>query len=463
MNIININNNFIEGALKAIELFKVVFDVNKNIIITSKNKIHINNTELLLQERNFNNKEFNFGFNFVLQNIDIFREKLCINPIFYLILLEQVFLLYRKEDKKELQKLLNNLEILKKFLIDYRNNSKLKDAKPNLEELFFIEKDFLKDDFLYDVSKQSYSLKFVEIKEEKFNIIEENNYYNLRCKKYGNGNIFKNKEVIIWFSKIKKDELNNFIDYILLNKKEVIIFYNQAEKDVQLKIEELSNYSNSFVFFHYPGLKFYDIMKDINILSGKTNNDIFYDSSFSNFYDYIPGKLKEVKFENGIAKIKSYKKYEDYEKYISYLKNYNHLERLLMMKGNGIIIKCKEDILEECRNIVSLSRSIYNNGVFYSEIYTLQLFLYYLKNNFTNNEKNVIIYLLLESLKNILNFYNTKAFNMLKNKIDSNDLSLFFNPISNNFQIEKIFTAYEIYEISFDLLISNLKVLLSFK
>lgn len=464
MNIININNDFISGALKAIELFKVVFDVNKNVIITSEEKIHINNTELLLQERNFNNKEFNFGFNFVLKNIEEYRNTLCINPIFYLLLLEQIFLLFLKYDKKQLNNLLKDFEDLRKFLNDYKENSSLKNARPNFEELKIIENHFLKNDFLLNVAKEAYTLKSIEIKEEKFNIIEEDNYYTLKCSKYGKGNIFYNKEVYIWFSKITKKELNNFFDFVILNKKNVVVFYNEADKETQKEIEKISSYSNYLLFIHYPGLNFYDIMKDINILSGKTNKDIYYDNSFGSIFNYIPGKLKELKFEAGKLKIKSFKKYEQYEKYLDYLRNYNHLERFLMMKCDGIIIKCKENILEECRAIVSLSRSIYNSGVFYSEIFGFQLFLYYLKNNFTKNKKYDIIDLLVKSLKEFFLLYNDKnGYNCIINKIKDNDLRLTYNLNDKKMKKEKQFISFEMYDLSFKQLISNIKILASLK
>lgn len=447
-NVIKPNINFVNGALKAIELFKVVFDVNKNVVITTNNKIHINNTELLLQERNFNDKEFTFGFNFVLKTVYEYREKLCINPIFYLLLLEQFLKIYLKKSKKELNEYCGNVVLLQKFLFNYKENSSLKNAKPTLEELYGLEKEFLKNDFLMKVAKESYDLKSIEILEEKFNLIEEDRYYTLKCRKYGNGNIFYDKEVYIWFSKITKKEFDDFFDFVLLNKKNVVVFFNEVDNRVKERLENISKYTSNILFIHYPGLKFFDVMKDINILSGKTNVDTFYDSSFGSIYNYIPGKLKELRFEDGKLKIKSYKNFKDYEKYTKYLQNYNHLDRFLMMKQNGIIIKCKEDILEECRSIVSISRSIYNKGVFFDEEYSLKLFIYYLKNSF--KDKGEFINFLLLTLKE---YYLLTE----KNKVSK------INEVNNLSVVNKKFTAFELYELSFTFLLSNIKVLMEIK
>ena len=107
--ITKITPSVVKGALKAIELFKVVFDVNKNVIISQDNQLHINNTELLICEQHFADNEFQFGFNFVIEQIEKYREKLCINPVLYLLFLEQLFSRYTGEHfanfKHEIQQL----------------------------------------------------------------------------------------------------------------------------------------------------------------------------------------------------------------------------------------------------------------------------------------------------------------------------------------------------------------------
>ena len=76
------------GMLDAIKLFKVQYLNNKNIILYSNKKIYINNIEQLLQQSSIKDKNYTFGFNFVLENIKNFRDNICVNPILYLLSLE---------------------------------------------------------------------------------------------------------------------------------------------------------------------------------------------------------------------------------------------------------------------------------------------------------------------------------------------------------------------------------------
>ena len=178
--ILHYNQSFVRGALKAIELFKVVFDVNKNVIISAQNELHINNTELLICERNFADKDFQFGFNFVIENIEKYREKLCINPILYLLFLEQCL---QENTYEHLTALKSAINDFRQCFDSYCQNSQITAVRPNFDELNIITQEFVKDDFLKEVLKQAYGSKFVLIQEEKFNAIEPNPYYMLKCTK----------------------------------------------------------------------------------------------------------------------------------------------------------------------------------------------------------------------------------------------------------------------------------------
>lgn len=453
--ILHFNKQFKDGALKAIELFKVVFDVNKNVIISQNNDLHINNTELLIQERNFSNKDFQFGFNFVIENVDKIRERLCINPIFYLLFLERVLIFNYETALNDLKLSINDI---REIFNTYCASSKITSARPNFEELNIIAQEFLKDDFLKEVLKQSYGSKFVMIQESAENVIKENPYYFLHCTKYGKNNVYNDMESIIWFSTITEEELQNFIDFCTLNNKRVAVFFNSIVPKALEKLKENSFYFNDLIFLHYPGLNFYDVMKDINLLSGKKYIDTFYDVSFGPIYNYNFGKLKTIIFEERTAKIIGSKQYEDYKQDLTYLNTEKNLERLSMLRGDSIVVNCKEELIDSSRIIVSLARSIYTKGLFYDEITALQLFLFYFTNlGLTNNRKKITINLLHDVLKEFLKLYGCSNQQIFQNAYDGK-MDVVFNPIIKEFQKEKRYTSKEIYDITFDFLLSNIKL-----
>ena len=63
-----------KGIIDAIELFKVQYASNKNIIIDKDNTLYINNIEQILTKDTNKDKHYLFGFNFVLDNIKNFRN-----------------------------------------------------------------------------------------------------------------------------------------------------------------------------------------------------------------------------------------------------------------------------------------------------------------------------------------------------------------------------------------------------
>lgn len=199
-------------------------------------------------------------------------------------------------------------------------------------------------------------------------------------------------------------------------------------------------------------------MKDINLLSGKKYIDTFYDVSFGPIYNYNFGKLKTIIFEERTAKIIGSKQYEDYKQDLTYLNTEKNLERLSMLRGDSIVVNCKEELIDSSRIIVSLARSIYTKGLFYDEITALQLFLFYFTNlGLTNNRKKITINLLHDVLKEFLNLYGCSNQQIFQNAYDGK-MDVVFNPIIKEFQKEKRYTSKEIYDITFDFLLSNIKL-----
>lgn len=450
--IIDVRNNLLDfqnGALKAIKLFKVVFDVNKNIIISKNEKLHINNTELMLEKQNGNNKEFLFGFNYVLENIEEYRKQLCINPIFYLLILEYII---KNLDKiKEIENIVCKIE---KFVADYYKNSNLCKARPTFDELCFIQEDNIKNDFLKEVAKVSYDLTHITIKEDKFNLIEKNPYYTIKANHYGYNKEYKNYEVIIWFSKITLKELKEFENFVLLNRKKVVVFYNDSDKETIEHIKNYISYDDSIAFVHISGLSFYDKMRDIQIICGCQSN--YFDSSFQKIYDYQFGKLDYLKFDFSEIKMLGSKKYEDVKQQLSYLNNYNKLERLLTLQHKCYIIHINGEYLENTRCIVSSCRSMYNNGVFYNEIGTISLMLYFFR------EKKVINFLEDILLNFLLLHLGEDAYNFCEVIKKHNDFKKFFNLKTKSFEKNNMFIPYEVYVCAFNLLKSNIKMIKNF-
>ncbi|MCM1260605.1 MAG: hypothetical protein NC222_06580 [Staphylococcus sp.] len=451
--IIDIENNFNDfrnGALKAIELFKADFDVNKNVLIYKEKKIHINNTELLLEQNNSSNKEFNFGFNFIVNSIDEFRKKLCINPILYLVIIEYVF-----NNLPHIRLVSNFLNKIEKFVLDYYNNSSFKNVRPKFEELCYLQKDNIKNDFLKEVAKVSYDLSYITIKEEKFNLVEKNPYYILKANHYGSKNIYKNYETIIWFSNITKKELLEFEEFVLLNHKKMIVFYNNINEDAFEKVKQGSNFNDSIVYVHVPGLSFYDKMRDIQLITNSQIN--YFDSNFQSIYDYKFGLVKYLEFNGSNVKIIGTKSFKGNEKELFYLKNSKNLDRYLTIINKSYIINSNEDILENVRYIVSASRSMYNDGVFYNEINCLRLINYFFKEN--NQIQNFALKLLKDFLYLIEGEQAYKDVLTIKN---NNDFTVTFDIKTKKFTKENMFVPFEMYKCTFDLIKSNLSIINNF-
>lgn len=450
-NIIDIRKkrkDFVEGSLKAIELFKIVFDINKNVIINYQQKNHINNTELLLEKQNFKNKEFMFGFNFVLENISEFRKNLCTNPIFYLLFLEYII-----KNLSDLNKIQKETQSMIDFVLFYYQNSFFAQVKPTFQEVCFIQDKYLKNNFLEEVAKISYDLVHVTIQESKENFIEKDPYYSLKCSHFNYKDAEKDCECIIWFSKITKIELDYFINFVLINKKRVVVFYNGAEKEVEQKIKSYVKYGDNLFFVKIPGLTFYDKMKDVQIISGAQIN--YYDAQFQQIETYQFGKIKTILFLPGLIKIKGIKKYEEIKKQLTYLFNSQKIERLLTLQGKSYIIYAKEENLEEVRALVSSCRSMYNYGVFYNELTTLSLLNYYFK--LEKKETKTFEIIMLDYLKLLENEEN--AVEDKEKILNNQDLKKTYNIQTKTFEENKMFIPFENYSYSFKLLKSNINVL----
>ena len=133
------------GMLDAIKLFKVQYLSNKNIVLYSNKKIYINNIEQLLQQSPIKDKNYTFGFNFVLENIKNFRDNICVNPILYLLSLE--IIIKNLENTSALDEFKNKFTKINEFLSSYYKTSLLSKVDLKVRDIENIFQDILCDDF----------------------------------------------------------------------------------------------------------------------------------------------------------------------------------------------------------------------------------------------------------------------------------------------------------------------------
>ena len=147
------------------------------------------------------------------------------------------------------------------------------------------------------------------------------------------------------------------------------------------------------------------------------------------------------------------KKYEEVKDQLKYLNNYNKLERLLTLQQKSYIIHVAEENVDNVRCIVSSCRAMYNCGIFYNEIGTISMMLFY----FTNQEvKKVLKNILIKYLSLFLDEEVYGFFNMIEK---NQDFRKVFNPKTKTFNDKDMFIPFETYSCTFDLLKSNLEML----
>ena len=81
---------FKKGVFDICKLFKTMFQNDRNIIISKNDINYINNLDQLFSLKTSNNTSYNLAINYILTQIQNFRENICINPILYITAFEQL-------------------------------------------------------------------------------------------------------------------------------------------------------------------------------------------------------------------------------------------------------------------------------------------------------------------------------------------------------------------------------------
>lgn len=433
---INKNLNIVkQGIFDAIELFKIQYAKNKNIIIDKNNTIYVNNIEQILTRDESKNKYYLFGFNFVLDNINNLRANICINPILYLLSLQILF--SKINNLKELNRFTKQFEECNNYIKNYYKMSSLSKAKVSLDDIELRFNNLLTTDFIKKVCEYAFEPCFIQIQESKQNNIYYSDLYELRATYVcGRKIIDEETDVFLWWNgSITEERLVKFLEFIG-NRKVVLICFH-------LKSELLQFIKNNFI-----NITVYIIPENRGDDICKITKCEIYDG-FSRLEDYKTGKLKKLIFSEGILKLKNIL-LDEKDIHLDPKKR-EHQERYYMLLGKTLKIECTEDIMENVRAIVSLIKSISLEGVFYDIPTTLKLLTFCTKNNALKKFLNALLreYLLL----NEINILDTEMF------ISQQNLKKTIDVKTGNFVENKSFTAISLYLNTFGLLESNIEVM----
>jgi len=433
-----------KGMLDAIELFKVQYASNKNIIIDKNNTLYINNIEQILTKDTNKDKHYLFGFNFVLDNIKNFRNSICINPILYLLSLEVI--INKITNFNQLKKYKGLFKKCNEFILNYYKVSALSKAKIDLKDIEIGFKDLLNDDFIKKVCEIVYEPSNVQIQESKQNSIIKSKLYEIKAKKLC-GKIYSDKpqEIMFWFYNLNLDNLLKFKDFIYRNNKEIVVLCSDIKDDV---LQEIKNISSNISFYQLTPSNAYKAT-DLIYLTGA---DILPFDFSTRLEDYKFGKLKEFIFKDSILCIRGTEELKEDDKRIIHLKKKDTYNRYYMILGKTIKIECQEEIMENVRAITSIIRSLSLEGVFYDIASTLKLLLIYFQQSYT------MTLFLIELIKKYFAFNNVNSINVYKFiKQENMDTILSFK--TGEFVKEKSFTTISLYLNTFGLLESNIEVM----
>ena len=433
-----------KGMLDAIELFKVQYASNKNIIIDKNNTLYINNIEQILTKDTNKDKHYLFGFNFVLDNIKNFRNSICINPILYLLSLEVI--INKITNFNQLKKYKGLFKKCNEFILNYYKVSALSKAKIDLKDIEIGFKDLLNDDFIKKVCEIVYEPSNVQIQESKQNSIIKSKLYEIKAKKLC-GKIYSDKpqEIMFWFYNLNLDNLLKFKDFIYRNNKEIVVLCSDIKDDV---LQEIKNISSNISFYQLTPSNAYKAT-DLIYLTGA---DILPFDFSTRLEDYKFGKLKEFIFKDSILCIRGTEELKEDDKRIIHLKKKDTYNRYYMILGKTIKIECQEEIMENVRAITSIIRSLSLEGVFYDIASTLKLLLIYFQQSYT------MTLFLIELIKKYFALNNVNSINVYKFiKQENMDTILSFK--TGEFVKEKSFTTISLYLNTFGLLESNIEVM----
>ncbi len=441
---------FKKGANIAIKLFLTQFAIDKNILISRDNIVHVNNLELITEIEEETKDVFNFGFNFVLDNIREYRKVLTINPIFYLLFLKQLVNTISYKDLNS-----EPIEQLKENFLFYKDNSAFKNLKLKLSEVEKFLDNYINNDFFKEVVNICYSLNRIQIKENIINEIEYDPYYSFKAIRYAASDKYKDYDCCFLVDKLDLSFLFDLRSFLMKNNKKCVIFFNEMDDSVKKSLEETKKYIDNIIFIYCPGANYYSLSSDLKKVTEAAS--MFLSRNEMHLYKF--GKIKELIFEAGEVKILG-RKFNGNEpelfNLISQIKqgdteSLKFTNRLQMLKQESYIIKVKQEDLEKCRAISSIARSMYNNGIFYTETLALPIFIEMTENN---KVKNILINILKEYLE-LAGCPSTDYIKILNN----NDFKLTYNINTYKFDKNVLYVSFEQYLQCFKQIISNIKML----
>lgn len=421
---------FKKGVLDACKLFKVIYENNRNILLYKDDELYINNIEQLCDSSLSNSTAYSFGYNFILENVRNLRQNICINPILYILCIETVIKNCTSIEDFNKYKDLGSRIVF--FLKQYYLNSNLKNAMITLSDVknLFNEE----DSFLNRIIEIAYKPANIQIIESKENKIVSDSYYrikgNLIC-----GDLFKQECKIFITNHVTVDLYNK------LNKLRIPILLICSTCDVEL---EHSYFITIIKVSITTFMKHYD---SICILTGAGRG--YYNLDENEFNSYSFGHIKEFKFIEGelLFSVENYLLAND-----NRLERYNNKDSrniYYMLQGKNFLIYVQEEYMEKVRNITSLVKSLILEGIFYDEIKTLKILLYFFK----NDEKFIS-----QLLSSFLSINNIDTITIQKVIYDDN-LRHTFDVKTKAFVSSNKFNALDYYLNIFQLLNSNINIL----
>ena len=425
---LEINNNIDlikTGILQAIKLFKVQYLNNRNVILLQDRQLFVNNVDRILQiAPKFSNRYVEFGFNFVVENIKNFRNNITINPVLYLLSLEILF--KNLKSTKDLVVFSNRFEEIKEFITDFYYKSNLSKAKVSSKDIKS-NFDINDDTFFNDIIRLSCEDYNILIQDDKENKITIDDYYRLKSNLVSGNLTGKDYKLLVVYN----------LDKVLYSKlQETAYKYIVICNNIDFNLNKNSSKISVFKVSHKILLSYiYDVIKLANC------DNLLYDR-YTKFENYVFGNIKSFNFLEGILYL-SFKKYRECQN----LNKIETFDRYCMMLGKNSTIYCKEEFLEKVRQIVSMVRCMKFDGIFYSEIKTLKILLYYFNKN---KDINTFLYKLLYNYLSIFIDNHTE----INEIINNNDLKNDFSKINNS-----KFVPMDLYVNTFALIESNINSL----
>ena len=429
---ISINENldqFRKGVYDTCKLFKIMFQNDRNVILSKDNISYINNIAQLLNFKNDNSSAQNFGINFTIEQIKNFRENICINPILYIIALE--IILDKITDLRQLEKY--DFKKLSNSLQWYYKESSLPRAiitKDCIKKLFSKE---IEDAFLNKVIDETYYPHNIEIVESKNNSIIKHKYYKLNAK-FINGQIYGNKQKIFIVDVLTRELFTKLVNL----KIPILVICSGTNFEVaNTYLLSIFVVSKTEIIKHYT---------DICLLTGFGKGFQNLDANELNSYSF--GDIKEFKFDGTLMfSSEVYYSASELEK-MGIKDKYSYYA----LQGKNITIYCTEEYLERVRSLVSTIKALQNNGIFYTEVKTLRI----LKELYNKLDVNLSEFLI-KLLKNYLKLSGCDS-NTIEEVINHKDLQASFDAVNKKYDGD-VFTSLDYYLNIFNLLDSNIKVL----